>query len=433
MHNGQILYQKFKESNGVSIDTRTIIPEQMFFAIKGDRFDGHNFISNAIERGASLVVIDDPSFYDSEHTILVPNTLSALQQVAMDYRSELDIPFLGVTGSNGKTTTKELIFKVLCKKFNVYATQGNLNNHIGVPLTILSIPNSAELAIIEMGANHVGEIADLCGIAKPTSGLITNIGTAHIGEFGSAENIRKGKLELFDHITHNSGVLFVNMDDEKLRGYQLSHAQRVEYSKHFVYHLTRKIKLEFDDESFYCQGYIKDESHSVPFNSQLPGKHNQFNIAAAIATGIYWNVDLEDIAKALGNYHPTNNRSQILQIGSNKVLLDAYNANPDSMKAAIAAIENLESRHKMLILGDMLELGNYSEQEHLKVLQTVNPDIFHKIYLIGELFPRIPGAEYFKNWQDLKSELDWEGIHDSWILIKGSRSLALENLVSDFL
>ena len=442
------IFNTFLKSSGVSIDSRTVEKDNIFFAISGDNFDGHDYIGNALESGAIAAVIDNPSYQNfselfakrdlSPPIFCVTDTINTLQQLARMYRDTFQIPVLGITGSNGKTTTKELIAKVISKKYQVHSTKGNLNNHLGVPLTLLAMPIDTQVAIIEMGANHLGEIADLCMIADPNVGLITNIGKAHIGEFGSFENIVQTKQALFSHVMENAnGTILVNIEDDQLNDIWAKESENVlTYSTHeimFNQSEETKITLRFKEMNLRNRVIIQGNTGTYNLESKLYGRYNQINIAAAIACGAYWSIPVKEIADAIEEYIPQNKRSQVLEIDTNTILLDTYNANPDSMKAAVDEMVQLNSAHKVLILGDMLELGIYAEDEHQRLLDLVLQQDFNEIYLVGQEFPLEKGCKYYPDWQSLKQKLDFTKYHQTAFLIKGSRSIALENLVSDFL
>ncbi len=441
------IYNTFLKSSGISIDSRTVKKNNIFFAISGINFDGHDYLNKALESGALAVVIDKPEYAKPPKMITteslvaplifcVADTVNTLQQLARMYRDTFQIPVLGITGSNGKTTTKELIAKVIGKKYKVHFTKGNLNNHLGVPLTLLAMPRYTEITIIEMGANHLGEIADLCKIADPTVGLITNIGKAHIGEFGSFENIVKTKLALFKYVVERNGNILVNIEDEHIKDSVAKEYEHVlTYSRRTISTSKDKfaVSLQFVEENLKNQVIIQDISETCKFETKLYGNYNQINIAAAIACGIYWSVPVGRIAEAIEAYIPLNKRSQIIRIGTNTILLDAYNANPDSMKVAIQEIIQLEIDKKVLILGDMLELGKYAKDEHQMLLDWVLQQDFDEIYLVGEVFPRDTRCKYYSDWQSLKKVLKFTEYSQTAFLIKGSRKFTLENLVIDFL
>jgi UDP-N-acetylmuramoyl-tripeptide--D-alanyl-D-alanine ligase len=419
------LYTKFLESAGISTDTRNIAPGSMFFALRGDRFNANEFAAEALIKGASYAVVDQAEYAKGKNYILVPDTLEALQKLARFHRDRLEIPVLALTGSNGKTTTKELINAVLSRRYRVHATRGNLNNHIGVPLTVLSIKPHHEIAIVEMGANHVGEIAMLCGIADPTHGLITNIGRAHIGLFGGIEQIARAKGELYDHLVARHGIVFINSRNELLTGMAKNFKTTVTYPAEGDYYTARLIGADP-----YVR-LIADNGQEV--TTQLIGAYNFENIAAALCIGKYFDVDPEEANAAAAAYRPENMRSQVVQKGSNTIILDAYNANPSSMQAAIENLLAMKGENKILILGDMFELGDESEREHRLLASTIKQHDFKEVYLCGNLMAvaaeELPNAHYFTSKADLIQALKESDIKDSLILIKASRGIGLEEVV----
>lgn len=402
----------------------------IFFALKGDNFNGNQFAAIAINQGCSYAVIDEEEYYKGENYILVKDVLASMQELAKHHRQKLKIPFIAITGSNGKTTTKELIKSILSKKNKVLATTGNLNNHIGVPLTILSITNEIEIAVIEMGANHIGEIAMLCEIAQPDYGLITNIGKAHLGEFGSFEAVVKAKKELFDFIRNKKGKIFINSENDLL----MSKATDVEK---ITYGVSEKdfCSCLFSDSN----PYLKVNYENEIITSQLIGKYNFENVSAAICIGKYFGLNAKKIKEAIEEYVPSNNRSQIVQTQKNTLVLDAYNANPSSMRAAIENFSEMTGENKWLILGDMLELGEYEIQEHKNILELVIGKNFQNVILVGEKFSKaisemkinFPQQFLFKNSDELVNRVKANpfGKNSSLILIKGSRGIKLENIV----
>lgn len=421
----ELLYQHYQTSTGVCTDTRKITKGCLFFALKGGNFNGNQFASEALALGARWAIIDQAQFHLEGQTILVEDVLTTLQQLANHHRNELDIPIIGITGSNGKTTTKELLSVVLKTKYKTHFTQGNLNNHIGVPLTLLAMPLDTQVAIIEMGANHVGEIEFLCKIADPTHGLITNIGKAHLEGFGGVEGIIRGKSELFRHLMDKNGVIFVNGASEPL----MNMSKRMN-RPHF-YSATAP--------NAYCYGELMEVNPFIVFNyaghlncqTQLVGSYNFENILAALAIGKYLGVKTQDALKAVASYSPTNNRSQVLETTSNKILLDAYNANPTSMAAALQNFEAITHPCKVVILGDMFELGEYTQPEHLNIWKLATQGDFHQRFFVGDYFSGALGqqAEVFKDKTQLKEFLKAHPIQDALVLIKGSRSVGLEELV----
>ena len=417
------LYSHYLKNPSISTDSRSIKKGDIFFALKGDNFDGNNFVFQAIEQGASLVVCDNKQIEKGDKILLCENSLTMLQNLATYHRKQLKTTMIGISGTNGKTTTKELIQVVLSKKFKTLATKGNLNNHIGVPLTLLSIPFDTEIAIVEMGANHVGEIGFLCDIAMPDLAILTNIGTAHIEGFGSRENIIKTKKELFDFVKNNScekSHIFVNFDDEALKDET--------FSKKTTYSLNTKadISAKACCENGYAQIIYKDNLIA----SNLVGVYNAYNILAALTIGLHFGVELEQIKKAIEQYTPSNNRSQILKTNNNTLILDCYNANPSSCTSSIESFANMEANHKMVFMGAMKELGEVSIQEHKRVFELLKSKGFERIVLIGEEYRSVleGKVEWYANSEEFKENLIKNKIEDATILIKGSRSTKMEVL-----
>lgn len=418
--NTELLYDIYLSHPIVSTDTRNITKGCLFFSLKGEHFNGNQFAKNALENGAAYAIIDEEKYCISEQYILVEDVLTCLQQLAHHHRKQFNIPFVGITGTNGKTTTKEFINVILSKQYKTTFTQGNLNNHIGVPLTLLSIPRNCEIAIIEMGANHIGEIEFLCKIAEPNYGIITNIGTAHIEGFGSKEGVLQTKNELYQFIQSVHGKVFVNGDDETLTT------------------LSKSIdKITYGNSNANCNATllaatpaVKIDWNSHLITSNLYGSYNFYNILAAICIGNYFNVAHEKIKAAIEEYFPTNNRSQIVTIGSNTIFLDAYNANPTSMNAAIDTFAQNESPRKLMVLGDMLELGAISQAEHQKIVDKVNALNIDALF-IGNEFNTVANKHHFTYLNDVTASIDWlkhAGLIDYNILIKGSRGIKLEGI-----
>ncbi|MFC3978036.1 UDP-N-acetylmuramoyl-tripeptide--D-alanyl-D-alanine ligase [Belliella kenyensis] len=427
------LYQHFLQSTGVSTDTRKIGQGNMFFALKGPNFNANEFASRALEMGASWVVVDEEAVVPSkkDQYLLVDDVLTALQQLANHHRRQLDIPVIGLTGSNGKTTSKELLHAVLKKKYNTSATLGNLNNHIGVPLTLLAIGRDVEIAIVEMGANKPGDIKELCDIAEPTHGFITNIGKAHLEGMGGPEGVLKTKTELFQHLRESNGVVFINTLDPILANMSKRFANPILYPSKGDF-----CEVEFIDANPFVRFRVENMDKS--FLSAMIGSYNFGNIATAITVGKYFGVSIEDAAHAIVTYKPANMRSQLIEKRSNLIILDAYNANPSSMEVAIRTFgEMTGKKHKMVILGDMYELGESTASEHMSLGELVGEYDFDKICFTGQYIQSalskapmkslyFPDPFSFRNWlQDSKFE-------DYLILIKGSRGMKLEGLV-DFI
>jgi UDP-N-acetylmuramoyl-tripeptide--D-alanyl-D-alanine ligase len=421
------LYNLFKESTGVSTDSRTVGKGQIFFALWGDNYNGNKFASEALARGALCAVIDDP-IYETENTILVDDCLFELQALASHCRKEMNVPVLAITGTNGKTTTKELLAVILSKKFRIHYTKGNLNNHIGVPLTILSAPADTEMLIIEMGASHLGEIRTLCFIAKPEYGIITNIGTAHIEGFGSVDGVAKAKTELYEHLRRVNGIALYNDKDPLLTEKIFRIINRaVPFSDPTGINLLVDI-VPSDLNLKLIVTYL----HNIyNISTNLFGSYNLENVRAAIATGLFLGVDIKDIVEAVENYQPANNRSQVKTTKYNTLICDSYNANPTSMQLALDSFSAIKADHKMVILGDMLELGEKSEEEHLKVLKLLQSQTAEKVILVGPVFHKISaksGFNSFENVNNLTEFLKKEPLRGNLILIKGSRGIRLEKI-----
>lgn len=429
----QELYTHYLKHPRICTDTREIKAGAIFFALKGDNFNANQFAEKALNEGCSLAVIDEPEYKKDDRYFLVKDVLKALQDLANYHRRQLSIPVLAITGTNGKTTSKELVNAVLTEKYNVLATKGNLNNHIGVPLTLLAISKEHELAIIEMGANHQGEIAMLCSIAEPTFGMITNIGKAHLEGFGGPDGVIKAKNELYIYIKQQQGKLFVNADNELLM--RLSeNANRVTFgtasmadymgmlidSNPFV---RLKCKAKSDGQSF---------EDSNPIETSLIGKYNFENILAAACIGNYFKVDEQQIKSGLEKYVPSNNRSQVMQTKSNLVLMDAYNANPSSMNAAIENFAQMDRKDKLVILGDMLELGEDSEKEHKQIIELLKQKNILRAILVGPHFMKAaqpPYTQLFQTSEEALQYLKKFPVNNVTVLVKGSRGIKLEKLV----
>ena len=418
------LHQLFLQSKGITTDTRSVKTNQLFFALKGDNFNGNTFAWQAIKKSAGYAIIDEAKYAQDDRYIVVSNALETLQQLARFHRKYLNLPILAITGSNGKTTTKELIYSVLRKKFDTVATVGNLNNHIGVPLTLLSMKRTTEFGIVELGANHPGEIKHLCEIALPNFGYITNFGKAHLEGFGSIEGVIKAKSELYDHLKDHNAVIFLNADDpvQQAQSYY-------PHSFSFGSVETADLRTEFPENTPTAQVVI--DNHI--YKSTLTGSYNALNIAAAVCIGKYFKINEKIIAQAIASYVPTNNRSQIVKRGKLTLLMDAYNANPTSMKAALESFSKNPVREKMVILGDMFELGATSEEEHQNLVSNMEHMEFEKIYLVGDNFFKTHSEKSniskFKSFQDLSDALKESKPTQGHILVKGSRGMALERVL----
>ncbi|KQO34653.1 UDP-N-acetylmuramoyl-tripeptide--D-alanyl-D-alanine ligase [Flavobacterium sp. Leaf82] len=420
--NIQDIHNLFLQCKSVSIDTRKIEKDSMFFAIKGENFDANTFAAKAIELGALYVIIDNASYAIDERTILVENSLETLQELAKFHRSYLKLLIIALTGSNGKTTTKELINVVVAKKYKTKATVGNLNNHIGVPLTLLSFTKETEIGIVEMGANHKKEIEFLCEIAQPDYGYITNFGKAHLEGFGGVEGVIEGKSEMYKYLAKNDKVVFVNLEDS----IQIEKSVGI---KSFTFGVNNDAAdLNIKNISANPFVIIKYDNFSV--ESHLIGLYNANNINAAVAIGYYFKVDENDIKEAIENYIPENNRSQLLRIGSNQIILDAYNANPSSMAVAITNFLQLENQNKIMILGDMFELGNESSKEHKLIVDSLVNQNKAGCYLIGKSFYENKtdknNIQFFETFDDFVAFVKTIHFNENTILIKGSRGMALE-------
>ncbi len=415
------IYTLFKNSTGISTDSRTVQKGNLFFALSGDNFNGNKFALQALKKGAITSIIDDESF-SAKNTVLVKNTLKTLQQLAKHHRNELKVSIIALTGSNGKTTTKELINAVLLKKYNTTATIGNLNNHIGVPLTLLNMTKKTEIGIIEMGANHHKEIELLSNIANPNFGYITNFGKAHLEGFGSLEGVIKAKSELYNYLKTHQKVAFVNADNSM----QLKQAKNIKQIT-FSEIKNADVKIEFISASpnvivVYNQLEIK---------SNLIGNYNFSNIAASIAIGNYFNVPDNAIKNAIEGYVPTNNRSQIIKKNGNDIILDAYNANPTSMLAALENFNALKTDNKVVFLGDMFELGSNSNTEHQSIVDYLQKSDINAVYLLGAHFSNVniyENMQVFTDFSDFKVAFKTVEKNSS-ILIKGSRGMALERIL----
>ncbi len=428
------LYSFFLKHPLVCTDTRDIKPGSIFFALKGGNFNGNEFAEKAIAMGCAYAVIDDAQYQKGEKFFLVEDVLTALQQLAHHHRNQLTILVIGITGSNGKTTSKELISAVLSKKYKVLATVGNLNNHIGVPLTLLNITREHEMAIIEMGANHQGEIEALCKIASPDFGVITNIGKAHLEGFGGIEGVKKGKSELYRYIQEKKGKLFVHADDDVLL--ELSGSiEKVTYGTKKLYDIvgapiaTKNEFISFQWATRYNAVSIKK---SEIVSTQLVGIYNYYNLLCAACVGQYFKVDDAAINEALKEYVPSNNRSQLHKTNNNTLILDYYNANPSSMSLAIENFAGLDQPNKMAILGDMLELGSESEKEHDAIVELLKQKNLSNVLLVGPLFVQAGkkvNALTFSNSEEAVQHLKQHPISGASILIKGSRGIKLEKVV----
>ena len=416
------LHSLFLECSSVSTDTRKIEKNSLFVALKGDNFDANTFAKEALEKGAKYVVIDNPTYLIDNRTLLVKDSLVALQELAKHHRTFLGLPIIALTGSNGKTTTKELIHAVLSKKYNTLATIGNLNNHIGVPLTLLRFTKETEIGIVEMGANHQKEIEFLCKIAQPDYGYITNFGKAHLEGFGGVEGVIKGKSEMYDYLRDNNKIVFVNLDDS-IQKEKSTNIKRFSFS---LNDSTADVKIS----TIEANPMVKIIFNNQTIQSHLIGIYNANNINAAITIGNYFKVSDELIKEAIENYIPENNRSQLIQKNGNEIILDAYNANPSSMAAAIANFIQLEKKNKIAILGDMFELGEESHNEHEKIVDLLINETSISTYFIGKDFYANQTSnthlKFFENFENFAAFLKTNLPNNNLLLIKGSRGMALE-------
>ena len=419
----QAIYHHFLECANAVTDSREVTRDSMFFALQGENFNGNLFASQALQQGARYAVVDDPQYATEEQCLLVDNVLQTLQQLAHVHRQNMPARVVAITGSNGKTTTRELIHHVLSSQFACLASEKNYNNHIGVPLTLLRLTSEHRFAVVEMGANHPGEIQGLCEIALPDYGIITNIGKAHLEGFGSYEGVKKAKNELYEDVCHRGGTIFFNPDHQVL-------CDLLKDKNCPVYGYGSSTHA-------YCSGHITERtpflvisSEGREYETRLLGDYNFENVMAALCVGKFTGVKPENRQKALKNYVPENNRSQVLQTSTNEILLDAYNANPTSMQAALENFYRLRRNSKTLILGDMFELGTYSQQEHSHIVKKIGEMGFQHVYLIGKhFFSQASGnMKAFKKTDDFMEWLGDHPIHNSTILIKGSRGLALEQI-----
>lgn len=426
------LYQHYLRHRNISTDTRNITPGGLFFALKGENFDANAFAKQALEKGAAYVIIDNPAYQLDERCLLVDDVLTSLQQLAQHHRSTLSIPVIGLTGSNGKTTTKELINAVLKEGFQVFATKGNLNNHIGVPLSVLSITNDVEIAVIEMGANHQKEIEFLCGISQPTHGLITNVGMAHLDGFGGFEGVKKGKAELYTYLKKHEGFAFIYRNNPHL----LEMATAADLDK-VVYYGTEEgdtIRGELLSADPFIALNWKDKDGAFEAKANLTGAYNFENILAAICIGNFFRLSPQQINAGLSGYFPSNNRSQLTETENNTVICDFYNANPSSMIAALGNLASLSANHKAAILGDMFELGAEAADQHRAIIRLANEYDVEKLIFIGKNFyahKDDASGLFFESAEEAKVYLGAHPLKGSTVLLKGSRGMALERLMPE--
>lgn len=423
------LHQLFLNHPNICTDTRKISEGCLFFALKGDKYNANQFANDAIKSGAAYAIIDEKEFATNEKTILVNNVLETLQQLATFHRSTLKIPIIAIVGSNGKTTTKELITSVLKQKFQVIATPGNFNNHIGLPLTMLQINNEHEIAVIEMGANHVGENAFLCEIAQPNYGLVTNNGKDHLEGFGSMEGVANSNSELYYYLLKNQGISFVNANDEWLMRMSRLLENRMLYSANSNNNQAKTMFTCVANNLHPIIFHIDDLEETITAN--LSGDYNFENIAAAVAIGLYFKVSPNQIKAGVENYFPTNNRSQIIKKELNTIYMDAYNANPSSMEAALKSFGAMPLENKIIVLGDMFELGKYAEEEHQNMVNLCDKLNFKNVFLCGENFMKTKNNFHtFNTTNDCKEYIKTHQIKNTNVFMKGSRSMHLEDLLT---
>ena len=422
------LHDYFKDSTGVVTDSRKLIQDCLFIALRGENFDGNQFAETAIEKGAKYALVDRPEIArKNERLILVEDTLQSLQELAKYHRKKIKAKIIGLTGSNGKTTTKELINSVLSKKFNTKATLGNFNNHIGVPLTLLEFDEDTEIGIIEMGANHQKEIDFLCQLAQPELGLITNFGQAHLQGFGGIEGVITGKSEIYEYLSQTGGTIILNIDDPLQRKW-------MSYDPHYTFgeHTDANCRLEYLKRK-YKPLALNLEDQTI--ESQLYGEYNFSNMGAAVALGKFFGLSQEQIQLGISSYQSTNNRSQRIEKDNNKIILDAYNANPSSMKASISSFINNKRNKGVVILGDMFELGRFTQQAHQQIIEQLESTQIERILLVGKYFFKTqssdPRLSRFESLEEIKNYLSQNPIENSDILIKGSRGMTMESVVDN--
>lgn len=423
-------FELFYETSGICTDTRNIQKDCLFICLKGGNFNGNEFAEKAINAGAKYVIADEKLFKNHDKIFLVENSLEYLQNLANFHRKKFNFPIIGITGSNGKTTSKELIATVLSKKFNVHFTRGNLNNHIGVPLTLLQLTHSHEIAVIEMGANKFHDIQELCEIAEPTHGIITNIGMAHLEGFKNFEGVLKTKLELYDSISQSQGCVFVNNDDPILTENLPKDVEIISYASENDASITGEL---LSLSPFVEMNWTKDNIVSKRIQTQMIGKYNFYNFLAAICIGNYFGVESSEISAAIAEYSPTNNRSQVQKTSKNTLILDAYNANPTSMKSALESFALVEHADKFVILGDMFELGNESSKEHQKIVELIKKFNLPAI-CIGKNFSEILSnqetkIQSFESKDEASNYIQDLDLANKLILLKGSRGIGLETIV----
>ncbi len=432
------IYQLFKEYGSITTDSRNCSKNSLFFALKGDNFDGNQYAEKALRNGCSYAIIDNKKYAKGERYILVKNVLKTLQQLANKHRKILGTKVIGVTGTNGKTTTKELIASVLSQKFNVHYTKGNFNNHIGVPITLLQLELKHEIAVIEMGANHPKEIEELCQIVEPDYGIITNVGKAHLEGFGSFEGVMKTKSELYQYLSQKNRPIFINSGNDYLNematksGYttnknQIQYAETEKLNNHLVI----STKTVTDDKRIIHINCVTPKE-KFTLDTHLIGEYNTENVLAATAIGFYFGLNSSEIKQGIEDYTPTNSRSEYQKTKLNIVNIDAYNANPDSMNQSIKSFANSESKHKTLILGDMLELGNYANEEHQKVIDLIERRDFEEIFLVGNEFQKTERKKAIRTYQNVGQLIEYiqqKPLKNRTILVKGSQGIKLNDVL----
>ena len=423
------MYEWYSRFPSVTTDTRSLKPGDLFFALKGPNYNGNGYAQQALEKGAAACILDEKQSFNDDRLLYVTDVLTTLQELALYHRNKLAIPFLAITGSNGKTTTKELIHAVLSSHWRTYTTTGNLNNHIGVPLTILRVRPDADIAVIEMGANHQKEIAEYCMYTRPTHGLITNCGKAHLEGFGGVEGVRKGKGELFDHINEHHGTLFVYNDYDYFKSMLKGYSQLITYGT-LAEATVMGVAVEGDS---FLQVQMTRGPLTGVLRTKLVGSYNLPNVLAAITVGLHFGVPADKITAAIETYEPTNSRSQLIRRGNNAIVLDAYNANPSSMRLAIENFAKMPGSNKVLILGGMMELGVDTEKEHLNLLNLLQQYSWKAVVLVGESF-RVLNPEYpcFLNADEATDYIRSNPLDNVQVLIKGSRSTQMEKVLAVF-
>lgn len=419
------LYEIYKQYPSIQTDTRKLKKNDLFFALKGPNFNGNSFAHQALEQGAAYAIVDEPPAPSHPNIIVVEDALATLQQLAKHHRQQFNIPFLAITGSNGKTTTKELVHAVLSSTYKTYTTQGNLNNHIGIPLTILQVRPDAEMAVIEMGANHQREIASYCEYTLPTHGIITNCGKAHLEGFGGEEGVRKGKGELYDFLRANGGVVFAMWDYDYLHPMSRGIREVIRYGTH-----DADVIGGIAQSEPFLEVNISKGAGISSIKTKLVGGYNLPNVLVAVTVGKSFGVSDENIKKSIEAYTPSNSRSQLIEKGSNKIILDAYNANPSSMKLAIENLAKMPGSNKVLMLGGMAELGEGSVQEHQSIVDLINQHQWKEVVLVGGDFLKIEHPFHkFNNATEAAAWYRQQQLQNSYILIKGSRSMQMEKVL----